>query len=108
MGGRAHQSVYDAEGGRREWQVNWQLQIADCKLQTARYAMKKALCLRYCALLLVAVLGACGRTTGRTAATRSSRRPARRDRQTLRAIALPDLSGAEPSVATQLRGGYAS
>ncbi len=79
----------------------------DCTMKNAFWNI--ALCIVHSAFLCAALLaGACGSNSGTTAATSSSPAPAPPDRQTLRAIALPDLSGAEPSVATQLRGGYAS
>src|ERR1700681_1347571 len=71
-----------------------------------------AWCIVHCAFLPAALLaGACGSNGGTTAATAStSSSPAATppDRQTLRPISLPDLSGLEPSVARQLRGQYAS
>jgi tetratricopeptide (TPR) repeat protein len=79
----------------------------ECTMKDAFWNM--ALCIVHCAFLCTALLaGACGSNSGTTAATSSRPAPAPPDRRTLRAIALPDLSGAEPSVARQLRGGYAS
>jgi tetratricopeptide (TPR) repeat protein len=53
--------------------------------------------------------GACGSNNGTTASTSSSPvAAAPPDRRTLRPISLPDLARVEPSVARQLRDGYAS
>jgi tetratricopeptide (TPR) repeat protein len=78
--------------------------------------MKFAICIEQFAISIalcgVAVqMSACGSNGGTiasTASTSSSLASRAPDRWTLRPISLPDLSGVEPSVARQLRDGYAS
>src|ERR1700733_8104886 len=96
---------------------------AQCTMHNAKCIMKGAfwknslwsiaLCIFHRAFLLAAVLaGACGSNGGTiastSASTSSSPPEASPDRRTVKAISLPDLSGVEPSVARQLRDGYAS